>query len=238
MKVIHGRLPNGVTCRQFDVHCDSRGNFSEIWCEHWNLALGNIAQLSLVYSNPGVLRGMYLHREHDEFISLVKGRAIVGLKDLRETSGSHGVACLIEIEADRPGCVCFPRGILHGWLFITDSIHLQAVSESYREYAAHDNLGCRWDDPQLNLPWPERPRVVSKRSSELGSLRQLQTEISRLESLHPVLNRENENPSVPDRQPISLDLAAFATSAKQKDQAFTQPLNKALPFDASRRSAG
>ncbi len=190
MKIIYGQLPKGAECRPFEAHHDQRGTFREIYCDHWNTALKDISQLSVVHSKQGVLRGMYFHRQHDEYISLLKGSAIIGLSDLRDNSSSFGTSCLIEVGQDSPCCVSFPRGILHGWLFTNDSVHLQAVSESYREYADHDNLGCRWDDPELDLPWPVKPTMVSDRTDSLGSLQELMATIRNLEAAKQILHAE------------------------------------------------
>ena len=36
-----------------------------------------------------------------------------------------------------------------------------------------DELGCRWDDPDLDIPWPCTEPLISQRDRELGSLSDL-----------------------------------------------------------------
>ena len=50
-----------------------------------------------------------------------------------------------------------------------------AVSEEYVYYGRDDNWGCRWDDPELGIPWPAGEAVLSERNAAFGSLADLRT---------------------------------------------------------------
>jgi len=130
-------------------------------------------QWSVVSSAARVLRGVYLHQRHDEYLCVVQGHASVGLRDLRPGSPTVGTWSFIELYGQDLMALCFPRGIAHGWYFHEASMHLQAVSESYDDYHADDNLGCHWADPELEIPWPDRSPILSARSESLGTLREL-----------------------------------------------------------------
>ena len=152
----------GVVLRKLTAHTDPRGAFTEVYSDEWGLALAP-RQWSIVHSRARTLRGMHLHRRHAEYFLLLTGRCHVGLYDLREDSVSHGRSLLIELRADSASCVSFPAGIVHGWYFSEDSMHLQAVSEPYRSYRSDDNLGCHYADPELALTWPEAAKHESGR---------------------------------------------------------------------------
>jgi dTDP-4-dehydrorhamnose 3,5-epimerase-like enzyme len=87
---------------------------------------------------------------------------------------------LIHVSDIEPVAVSFPCGIAHGWLFIADAIHWQAVSETYANYNEDDNLGLHWNDPELNLSWPEQPRVISPKANAFGSLAEARTKIEKI----------------------------------------------------------
>jgi dTDP-4-dehydrorhamnose 3,5-epimerase-like enzyme len=70
---------------------------------------------------------------------------------------------------------------VHGWYFHEPSIHIQSVSEVYSAYSADDNLGCHWSDPDLDIPWPERPALVAARANGFSSLAALMQETLRLD---------------------------------------------------------
>ena len=163
---------DGVQCRTLEMNHDSRGCFTEVFSQNWRLAFEPV-QWSIVTSHPKALRGMHLHLRHDEYIMIIRGRASVGLYDLRPDSPTKCVSSLIELDDAKLSYLFFPRGILHGWYFYEESIHLQGVSECYNDYSGDDNLGCHWSDPALGIPWPDPTPVVSTRSASFPTLNEL-----------------------------------------------------------------
>jgi dTDP-4-dehydrorhamnose 3,5-epimerase len=167
---------HGLELRPLTMNCDSRGVFTEIFCDSWKLPIAPV-QWSLVTSKARVLRGMHLHVRHDEYITVIQGRACVGLYDMRPASPTVGQSALIELDGQAQCCLSFPRGILHGWYFHEDSVHLQAVSESYEDYGPDDNRGCLWSDPELNIAWPDASPILSPRAAAFPTLAQLRRTI-------------------------------------------------------------
>lgn len=166
----------GLQVQPFDTNRDTRGSFTEIFCHSWRLPIEPV-QWSLVTSKARVLRGMHLHFRHDEYISVVRGRACVGLYDFRRGSPTYGRSAKIELNGESPACVSFPRGILHGWYFYEDSTHLQAVSEQYKDYGHDDNHGCLWSDAALGIEWPDPKPLLSPRAAGFPSLEQLKRDV-------------------------------------------------------------
>jgi dTDP-4-dehydrorhamnose 3,5-epimerase len=171
--IVHGIALDGVMIRELELVPDERGWFMEIFQEHWNGPTRPV-QWSLVKSKVNVLRGPHLHLQHDELILALTGEVHVGLRDLRPRSPTRNHSCMLRLRGDVPTLVMFPRGLLHGWCFTADSIHAQAVSASYRDYHPHDNLGCLWSDPALDLPWPVEDPIVSERACAFPSLATLE----------------------------------------------------------------
>ena len=166
---LQGDPIDGVVLRALDPRPDERGTFLEIFRSAW-LPSFEPAQWSVVRSRPNTLRGPHLHLDHDESFLLVDGKAFVGLRDLRPESPSQHRSCLIELDSAEPTLIVFPRGLLHGWYFPVHSLHVQSVSEPYDSYHPHDNLGCRWDDPELQIAWPCSDPIVSERQRSFPSL--------------------------------------------------------------------
>lgn len=162
----------GVSAALLEVHVDERGSFTEYFSTCRDNGLDAV-QWSVVTSRPGVLRGMHLHRRHDEYFAVISGHASVGLHDLRPGSPTYGQAALYDVDASLPVRLIFPRGLVHGWLFHEATVHLQAVSEPYVDYGDDDNHGCHWSDPELGIEWPFEPSVVSERSDGFGTLAEL-----------------------------------------------------------------
>jgi dTDP-4-dehydrorhamnose 3,5-epimerase len=173
LAIVHGSPLDGVMIRTLDARTDERGWFMEVFQDYWNGPIKPV-QWSLVQSRPGVLRGLHMHLNHDEYFMAVSGEAYVGLRDLRPYSPTRNRSCMLRFSCDRPTAVLFPRGLLHGWCFTRDTLHLQAVSESYRDYNEHDNLGCLWSDPDLDIPWPVDQPLISERAQGFPSLAELE----------------------------------------------------------------
>ena len=186
-----GTSLDGVNLRLLEEQRDRRGSFTEAYCDTWGLPIAP-AQWSIVRSVAGTLRGMHLHLRHSEYFLCISGSACVGLYDLRPASPTKDESMLIHLSGIEPVAVSFPCGIAHGWLFLTDAIHCQAVSETYANYKEDDNLGVHWNDPELNLPWPEQPRVVSPKANAFGSLAELRSKIEKTlhETSSPVMDRQ------------------------------------------------
>ncbi|MDH3242983.1 MAG: dTDP-4-dehydrorhamnose 3,5-epimerase family protein [Saprospiraceae bacterium] len=167
-----GQLIDGVELITHPQHIDHRGSFVEVFKGSWDFNFAPV-QWSIVKSKAKVFRGMHYHNRHDEYFCLVSGIAIVGLKDLRPDSDSYLRSCIYELQADQISSVYFPHGVLHGWYFPVDSVHLQGVSETYEDYSSDDNMGCFWGDQDLQIDWPFEDAILSDRAAGFPSLRAL-----------------------------------------------------------------
>ncbi len=148
------------------MHHDRRGCFTEVFRQHWDCPIQPV-QWNVVRSVAKVLRGVHLHRRHGDYLLVVSGRALVGLADLRPHSPTRWTAGLVELHAAELTALEIPPGVAHGFYFAEPSLHLYAVSH-YWDPA--DELGCRWDDPHLGIPWPAVTPLLSPRDEVLGSL--------------------------------------------------------------------
>lgn len=161
------KLPDGVRLRELTPHDDDRGRFTELHRGSWDIGVDRPAQWNAVRSQPGVLRGVHCHGRHDDYLTVVAGKVAVGLRDLRDGSPTEGLACCVTMDADAPSGLSIPHGVAHGFLFLTEAIHVYAVTH---EFDPTDELGCRWDDPALEIPWPGAPERISPRDEGLPSL--------------------------------------------------------------------
>ena len=172
-RLLAGHGIDGVELRLLDMRRDHRGSFTEAFQSDWQTGIVPV-QWSIVHSRASVFRGMHVHRRHDEYFAVVQGRAAVGLRDMRPWSPTRNAWALYELSDREIACLIFPPGLLHGWYFHEDSIHLQAVSEPFAQYAGDDNWGCRWSDPALEIPWPFTAEpILTERARTFPSLGEL-----------------------------------------------------------------
>ena len=162
-------LPDGVELHRLEPHADARGAFTELFRDSWGLGVAPV-QWNAVRSEANVLRGVHAHWRHADYLTVVSGRATIGLHDLREGSPTEGLGTAVELEADAPAALAIPTGVAHGFYFHEPSIHVYAVSH---EWDPSDELGCRWNDPELRISWPCTDPLLSERDRNLDPLNEL-----------------------------------------------------------------
>lgn len=163
---------DGVELRHLKVNADNRGTFTEVFVKSWQSPI-DLAQFSVVASEAGVMRGCHFHRNHDEYFCLLKGSASVGLRDERTGSPTYGRWSLYSLYEYDLAALMFPAGLVHGWYFHQDSLHLQGVSEAYESYSDYDNYRVHWLDPELEIPWPTKDATLSELARSAPSLAKL-----------------------------------------------------------------
>ena len=157
-------LPDGVEVLRLQPHPDERGVFTELFRDSWGLAVAPV-QWNAVRSERNVLRGVHVHWRHSDFLTVVAGRATIGLHDLRHGSPTEGAGTTVELAAESPQAIVIPTGVAHGFYFHEPSIHVYAVTH---DWDPADELGCRWNDPELQIPWPCSHPMLSERDSMLA----------------------------------------------------------------------
>jgi dTDP-4-dehydrorhamnose 3,5-epimerase len=172
-------LPDGVELRALTMNRDSRGSFTELFREEWDTGLSPV-QWNAVSSEPGTLRGVHLHVRHDDYLTVLKGRAFVGLRDLRRDSPTEELSVLVELTEDPLTALVIPHGVAHGFYFPEPSLHLYAVTNYWD---VDDELACHWADPDLEIFWPAEPTNVSERDASAQSLAELLDELEPLQPL-------------------------------------------------------
>ena len=162
-------LPVGVKVTPLTTHRDDRGTFTELFRRSWMPEVGLI-QWNGVNSEARVLRGVHVHIKHDDLLTVLRGRGIFGLRDIRRGSPTEGMTAMVELSAAEHRTLFIPHGVAHGFYFPEPSLHVYAVSE-YFDMA--DELGCRFDDPDLGLDWPDREPKISARDRGLPTLKSI-----------------------------------------------------------------
>lgn len=164
----------GVSIVELTPHKDDRGTVVEIFRQEWPTGISPV-QWNIVHSQAGVLRGVHAHFRHADYLMVVHGMAWFGLHDLRPDSITEGVSCVIAIQASGHQALIIPPGVAHGFYFPAPATTCYAVS-TYWDPA--DELGCRWDDPDLGIAWPDvTTPTLSDRDRQLGSLAELRSRI-------------------------------------------------------------
>lgn len=81
--------------------------------------------------------------------------------DLRPTSSTYGKHVGVTLTADNRRAVYIPKQFAHGFLTLEDDSEVSYHMSEF--YTASSAQGLRWDDPALNIQWPEPIVIVSKK---------------------------------------------------------------------------
>lgn len=164
MKLIQTEIPDVVIIEPA-VFGDERGWFMESFNEkrfHDELAkLGLPAPRPFVQDNhscssKGVLRGLHFQRSpyaQGKLVRVVKGFAFDVAVDIRKDSPTYGKWTGIQLSADNKKMFWVPEGFAHGFVALEDDTHFLYKTTDY--YSKESEGAIRWNDPDLNIQWPE-----------------------------------------------------------------------------------
>lgn len=106
-------------------------------------------------AKPGVLRGLHFQappHAQAKLVRVVKGRVWDVAVDIRVGSPTFGKWVGAELSAENDKQLFIPEGFAHGFITLEpDTEFLYKVSSTY---APEADGGVKWDDQDLNLPWP------------------------------------------------------------------------------------
>lgn len=107
-----------------------------------------------LYSKKGALRGLHYQTEKSQakLIHVISGVLFDVALDLREASPTFGEYHTELLKAEEQKVVFIPEGFAHGFIALTDNTVFSYQCSG--EYVPSTCGGIRWDDPELNIPWP------------------------------------------------------------------------------------
>ena len=159
-------------------HADERGFFLNAWRgEEWQSCWGErpLHQLNISRTERvGALRGLHTQlgpTPEAKLVRCLRGRVWDVAVDLRPGSASFGHWEAVELSHENANAWLIPEGCLHGFQVLEPGSELLYVHSA--PYRPEDQLGVRWDDPQLAIAWPLAPVDLSPRDQQLPLLNQL-----------------------------------------------------------------
>jgi dTDP-4-dehydrorhamnose 3,5-epimerase len=188
---VESRL-KGVRYSRLTRYADTRGWLAEVWrsstfgdlgMDRTGMPDARFVQANISVSAAGVLRGLHYHQRQLDHWTLVAGRAVVALVDVRPVLADPNARALVEVREFETGdAVSIPTGVGHGFLALEPISLLYLVTN---EYDGSDELGFAWDDPALAIPWPkvevtpDGAPILSDRDRSNPSLRELAESLRR-----------------------------------------------------------
>lgn len=159
---------------------DDRGYFSEIFrMDNFRQHAGEIhfVQENQSFSaGVGTLRGIHFQSRpaaQGKLVRCVTGRLLDVAVDLRSDSPTFGRWVSAVLSADELNQLWVPVGFGHGFCTLEPNTVVSYRVTDY--YSPQNDLGVRWDDPDIGIPWPDvaNPDTLSVRDRRQPSFADL-----------------------------------------------------------------
>ena len=149
---------NGLCIIEPAVHGDNRGYFMETY----NQNDMNEAGLDMVFvqdnqscSVKGVLRGLHFQKQFPQgkLDRVIKGSVFDVAVDLRSDSETYGKWFGVELTEENKKQFYIPEGFAHGFLVLSDIAEFCYKCTDF--YHPGDEGGLAWNDPEIDIKWPQ-----------------------------------------------------------------------------------
>src|SRR3989344_6296188 len=145
---------DGVIIKKLKPIKDERGMIMEILREDDEL-FEHFGQVYFATCKPGIVKAWHYHKKKiDNFVCL-KGKARVGLYDLRDNSKTKGQAMEFIMSLEDPFLIKIPTGIAHGFeaigneecmiLNTTTHVYNQEDPDEYRIDPFNNDIPFKWN---------------------------------------------------------------------------------------------
>jgi dTDP-4-dehydrorhamnose 3,5-epimerase len=173
MKILSRPL-DALILLQTDVHRDERGFFMEAFRREWLAEMGleaEFVQDNVSRSAPRVLRGLHYQIDpaQGKLVSVRRGKIWDASVDLRKNSPTFGQFFCTELEEADGKLLWIPPGFAHGFCVLGQGV----ADVSYKTtgyYNPRSEKGLRWNDPQINIPWPISNPILSAKDAVLPGI--------------------------------------------------------------------
>jgi len=156
MEVTATKLP-GVVIITPRVFGDDRGFFKETWHQPRYAEAGlpeRFVQDNHSFSTRHVLRGLHsqIKQPQGKLVSAVTGTIWDVAVNVDPASPHFKQWVGVELSADNHQQLYIPPGFLHGFVVLSETANVTYKCTDV--YAAGDELGVMWNDPDLAIDWP------------------------------------------------------------------------------------
>ncbi|MBS0205415.1 MAG: dTDP-4-dehydrorhamnose 3,5-epimerase [Planctomycetes bacterium] len=178
MNVIATELP-GLLIVEPKVFGDARGFFFEGYHRERYRAAGidvEFVQDNYSRSCRGTLRGLHyqITQPQGKLVQVTRGEVFDVAVDLRRSSPTFGRAAWILLNEENHRQLYVPPGFAHGFCVTTETADFAYKCTTF--YNPGDERTLLWNDPTLNIPWPDlEPRILSAKDERGVSLSHVET---------------------------------------------------------------
>lgn len=148
---------------------DQRGFFAEIY-KHPDFKKAGMThewrQVNHSRSEKHVLRGLHYQKKPRAQAKLARvlwGKIFDVAVDLRQGSPFYGQWVGIELTCEAMKMLYIPEGFAHGFCVLSEAAEVEYYSSDI--YAPGLERGIRFNDPKIQIKWPVKKPMLSKKDS-------------------------------------------------------------------------
>ena len=165
MKIINTKFKGLIIIKQ-KKHIDARGYLRETFRKN----IIKSSELIFDYttkSKKNVLRGFHFQSKFKQakLVNVLKGKILDYVIDLRKSSRTFGQSFGIELSEKNCISLFIPEGFAHAY-YSFSSLNIIYYKLSNYYYPKFED-GILWDDKFLNIKWPIKKPIVSKKDQKL-----------------------------------------------------------------------
>jgi dTDP-4-dehydrorhamnose 3,5-epimerase len=160
VKIIKTRIKDLLIIKK-ETYKDKRGFLRELYKE--NLISKKFIFEILSNSKKNVIRGLHLQKKNSQgkYVTVLNGKAFDVAVDLRKNSKTFGQYVSIILSGKQNMSFYIPEGFAHGFCALENNTIMHYKCTNYRDEKSE--LGLIWNDPKLNIKWPIKKPIISKK---------------------------------------------------------------------------
>ena len=160
MKIIKTYIKDLALIRS-PVFSDNRGFFKEV--DKQNILRKKFIFDCFSFSKKNTLRGLHLQKKKSQakIITVVQGKILDVVVDLRNKSKTYGKHFAIEISQNSNFSLFIPENFAHGFLCLSKNCGVYYKCTNYRDENSETTI--KWNDKKLDIRWPIKKPILSKK---------------------------------------------------------------------------
>ena len=146
------------------IYKDQRGFFKEIYKK--KILKKELIFDCLSHSKKNTIRGLHFQKKNAQakFITVVQGRILDVVVDLRKNSKTFGKHFSIKMNYNSNFSIFIPEGFAHGFACLSKNCTLYYRCTNYRHQKSETTL--KWNDPELNIKWRIKNPILSEKDKK------------------------------------------------------------------------
>jgi len=163
-------------------HFDNRGFFFENFNSHdFKKNAGiifDVLQENISFSNKNILRGLHFQKgkyAQSKLVHVIKGSILDVIVDIRPDSKNFGKWISYILDDKLNESIYVPSGFAHGFVCLSKTCTVYYRTSNYRDARTERTLA--WNDKTVNIKWPIKKPLLSKKDKNGMDLLNLKKEL-------------------------------------------------------------